>query len=188
MAVLVASGYSAAQPGVVAKWTFDASTVRGDTVVFADVSGNGHDARSRAVGSATGIVGNALICNNSLFEVTAENSMGLELSPSQFTIETWVHADTEWSAMNPSAGVLFSNGYAASGVRQGSGFYVAPDGLLNLNLPDATGSNWYYAVSSASVPARTWVHVAGTYDGTTMRVYINGVLQGSTSMPGGYNK
>jgi hypothetical protein len=36
-----------------------------------------------------------------------------------------------------------------------------------------------YAVSKDSLHAKTWTHLAGTYDGLTMRLYVNGVQAGS---------
>ena len=40
-------------------------------------------------------------------------------------------------------------------------------------------------VSSASgVNYGQWVHVAGVYDGSTVRIYVNGVQQGSTPFTG----
>jgi hypothetical protein len=39
-------------------------------------------------------------------------------------------------------------------------------------------------VSSAGLPLNTLTHIAGTYDGTTMAIYINGVLNGSISQTG----
>lgn len=42
-----------------------------------------------------------------------------------------------------------------------------------------------YKVSSLTpLIAGTWYHVAGTFDGTTMRLYLNGVLDGSFSAAG----
>ncbi len=37
------------------------------------------------------------------------------------------------------------------------------------------------AASGGVVPLNTWTHVAGAYDGTTLRVYVNGVLVASTA-------
>jgi hypothetical protein len=34
------------------------------------------------------------------------------------------------------------------------------------------------------IPLNTWVHLAGTWDGTTMKVYYNGILEGSTLASG----
>lgn len=49
-------------------------------------------------------------------------------------------------------------------------------------LPSSSAS----AQSSVSVSLNSWVHLAGTYDGTTARIYVNGVLQGTAPLNGGY--
>lgn len=43
-----------------------------------------------------------------------------------------------------------------------------------------------HATSAAAIPLNTWVHLAGTYDGTTASVYVDGILQGTATLPGGY--
>jgi concanavalin A-like lectin/glucanase superfamily protein/lamin tail-like protein/PA domain-containing protein/type IX secretion system substrate protein len=40
---------------------------------------------------------------------------------------------------------------------------------------------------STTIPVGTWTHVAGTYDGTTIKVYVNGVLDGSGSYSSTFN-
>lgn len=57
-----------------------------------------------------------------------------------------------------------------------------------------TNANWEFAVStsvarvyvfSSAVPtANVWTHVAGVYDGAEIRIYINGVLSGTTTHSG----
>lgn len=39
----------------------------------------------------------------------------------------------------------------------------------------------YDVYARATVPTNTWTHVVGTYDGTNIRIYINGVLQSTTA-------
>ena len=41
-------------------------------------------------------------------------------------------------------------------------------------------------VGATDVPLNTWTHIAGTWDGTTMRVYLNGMEDGSTSLSGSF--
>src|SRR3989338_305175 len=43
-----------------------------------------------------------------------------------------------------------------------------------------------YVCSNVPGPLNNWVHVAGTYDGTTVSIYVNGVLKGSGTLGGGY--
>lgn len=38
--------------------------------------------------------------------------------------------------------------------------------------------------ASCTVPINSWVHIAGTYDGTAIRIYCNGILMKTTSHPG----
>lgn len=37
------------------------------------------------------------------------------------------------------------------------------------------------AVSSVSTPINNWYHIAGTYSGTQLKIYVNGVLKGTTN-------
>ena len=45
-------------------------------------------------------------------------------------------------------------------------------------------SQWKYAEGGASVPLSTWTFLTGTYDGQTIRMYVNGVEVDSTSASG----
>jgi hypothetical protein len=40
------------------------------------------------------------------------------------------------------------------------------------------------AVGAATLPVNTWTHIAGSYDGTTLRLYVNGALVSSTTVGG----
>lgn len=44
--------------------------------------------------------------------------------------------------------------------------------------------NWQYLDSTTTVPTNTWTHVAATYNGTTLTVWINGQRAGSRSITG----
>lgn len=46
------------------------------------------------------------------------------------------------------------------------------------------GTRCATAPSSVKVPVNTWVHLAGTYDGTTLRVYLNGTQVTSATATG----
>ncbi len=37
-----------------------------------------------------------------------------------------------------------------------------------------------YAMSASAIPAGVWTHLAGTYDGSALRVFVNGVLDGQS--------
>ena len=43
---------------------------------------------------------------------------------------------------------------------------------------------WKYTDSTATVPTGVWTHVAATYNGTTLTVYINGLRSGSLKVTG----
>lgn len=45
----------------------------------------------------------------------------------------------------------------------------------------ANGSNRAYVTTTSALPLNTWTHVAGTYDGTNLKIYINGVLNNTAA-------
>jgi len=67
---------------------------------------------------------------------------------------------------------------------ESSGWWLGIDEEGHLSLKASIGGSWRSATSSASVGLYKWVHVAGTYDGETMRVYIDGSERGSTGASG----
>jgi hypothetical protein len=47
-----------------------------------------------------------------------------------------------------------------------------------------TSAAWKYLDSNVAVPTNTWTHVASTYDGSTLSVWINGSRAGSMAVTG----
>jgi hypothetical protein len=50
-----------------------------------------------------------------------------------------------------------------------------------------TGSDFPSVVSTTTLQPGRWYHVAGTFDGTSLRLYVNGVLEATTVSPGPVN-
>ena len=59
-------------------------------------------------------------------------------------------------------------------------WYRYPGGQIELSLYSQSTGSLEYVVSSGAISAGTWTHVYATYDGTTMRMYINGTADPNT--------
>ena len=111
--------------------------------------------------------------------VSCGNASSVQITGNQITLEAWIKPSnfgTEYWRNNiinkevwvPEAGFM---------LRCGAG------GKLNFTLGNGS---WHELVSSSAVlTANTWQHVAGTYDGSYMRIYVNGMIVDSMSAPFG---
>jgi hypothetical protein len=92
------------------------------------------------------------------------------------TVEAWIKpsANTEY------AGIV--NNVWHTGTQQ-SGYGLLMGGGLNVYFVAATASGIYYLPGAIS-SLNTWTHVAGTYDGSMMRLYVNGAEVATYSMTG----
>ena len=95
------------------------------------------------------------------------------LSPSKITCETWVYiTDFSTSPCGDCAPIIWEQG---DGYRFGTGNgQVVHFQLMN-------SSTIVSLNSSTKLTTNAWHHIAGTFDGTKMKIYINGVCRDSNS-------
>ncbi len=157
--------------GLVASYGFN----EGSGTVVADVSGGGNTGTVTGATWTTGRLGGGLLFNGTTNWVTVNDSAALDLT-NAMTLEAWV---------NPSA----SNGWRNVLLKEAPPLDLAYGLYANENVarPDATihtGASDSVAAGTAGLPLNAWTHLAGTYDGTTLRLYVNGVQVTQTAVTG----
>jgi hypothetical protein len=98
------------------------------------------------------------------------------LVTSNYTVEAWI---------NPSSQVTNSDQQSLIFGEGGSVQMVVQPGTTGVKpmFQFGTGSSFYLVLSSIQIPIGQYSHVAGTWDGVTLKVYVNGVL-GGQAVPG----
>jgi PKD repeat protein len=153
--------------GLVAAYSFDEGS--GSTVN--DLSGNGNTGTITAATWTTGKLGGALNFNGSSAMVTVNNSSSLALS-SGMTLEAWVYP----TALGGWRDVIYK------GTQD---IYVLMGSSSQANAPSTGGTFASQSVfGTAALPLNTWSHLAGTYDGAALRLYVNGTQVGSRAQSG----
>jgi Concanavalin A-like lectin/glucanases superfamily len=165
-----------AAQGPVAAWSFD-STVGG---LYADITGHGYDAAPSGTGLTlvAGIKGNALNCADTGYDIAVTNSKD-SFALGNVTVEAWFCPETYPSLQSKI--LDFSN--VASGVWNGYDMFMGNQGYVGFSV--AGNATWNTAQASAPLMLHKWYHLTGTYDGSSVRVYVNGILGGSVSYSGG---
>jgi hypothetical protein len=166
-----ASGAAAATPGLVAAYSFDSAT----SVV--DASGNDNTGTTKnTTWVASGKYGGALSFDGTSAWVTVPDSASLHFS-NGFTVEAWVNANgslgTAWQAVavkERTGGLVF-------------GLYANS----NRSLPAAVvtaGTSAQTAYGTRQLRSARWTHLAETFDGSAVRIYVNGTLRSTTLAAG----
>ncbi|MFA7272306.1 MAG: LamG-like jellyroll fold domain-containing protein [Crocinitomicaceae bacterium] len=101
--------------------------------------------------------------------INVPNSTSLNPSTS-ITLEAWIKADTY--AGNSWENVIISKDGWGTG-NQGYTLRTGAGGILSFNFSSA--GVWKEVTTSAVMTIGNWYHVAASYDGTTLRIYVNGV-------------
>ena len=109
------------------------------------------------------------------------NDTSVQIAGKKITLEAWIYA-TAWKT-NAYDGNVICKEYNTS--NYGYMLRVGAGGKLNFALGDGT---WHEITTTAQMSLNTWYHIAGTYDGTMMRAYINGVNVDSLAYTGSISK
>jgi hypothetical protein len=97
---------------------------------------------------------------------------------SSYTVEFWINPNS-YGVPTHGAGI-FINGTLASNFNRVQ-LAITPLGAVSTN--GITNSQLWGILSSAgAVPLNTWTHIALSSTGTTVRLFVNGVLAGSSAI------
>jgi concanavalin A-like lectin/glucanase superfamily protein len=172
-----AAASAATNPG--AFWHLDEAT----GTVAADSSGNANHGTIDGAARIGGRFRNALRFDGVDDKVLIARSATLE--PSAVTVEGWVRSPASPGAFRHIVAQGAVTCQAAS-----YGLYSGADGGLAFYVSSDNGSVFTVSPAApASVWDGAWHHVAGTYDGVAVRLYVDGIQVGtgsSTTLPIGY--
>ena len=110
-----------------------------------------------------------------------------ELNPKQFSISFWIQSTTiepyghivSHSNRNQTAGWQFDV-FRSGGGQPGSEVATLRFGVFNTN-------GTFFSPTQIQVPTEKFTLITGTFDGSTVRLYMDGMLVGQTEFIGEYN-
>src|SRR5262249_13850932 len=129
---------------------------------------------TNATWSTAGKYGKALSFNGTNALVTIADNALLHLTGAM-TLEAWVNP-TSLSAWRT---ILLKE----AGTDEDYAIYGNDDGNRPGGWAFANGT-YVSALGASQLPLSTWTYLATTYDGSTLRMYVNGTLTASTAVSG----
>ncbi|MES2701288.1 MAG: Ig-like domain-containing protein [Bacteroidota bacterium] len=114
---------------------------------------------------------NALRFNGTNNYVSIPHSASLNPVSNKITLEAWVN-------MSDNNNKIIIHKWSPSQ-------YSLESYLNKLTFVIYSGTSVIFVQSSTNFPLNTWVHCVGVYDGTTLSVYENGVLKGTSTPTAG---
>lgn len=160
-------------PDLVASYNLD--SVSSNTV--ADQSGNGHIGSVSGAISIAGKVGNGLDFDGNNDFVSIDS---FDINGNQLSLAVWIKADDFGTAdariISKASGVGEQDHNWMLSTIESSG--IKPRFRLK------AGGTTTTLVGTQTLTADTWYHLTATYDGNTMRLYIDGIEKGSMNKTG----
>ncbi|MBI9087201.1 MAG: DUF2341 domain-containing protein, partial [Desulfobacterales bacterium] len=158
----------------------------GSGISIVDSTVNSNDGNVLGATEATGQIGEADDFNGDADYVDLGTSVDLS---GAVTMSAWINLDdntiTDW--VRP----IVVKGESGSGIISGNASLEiingGQTGVAHLTFTLDTDAGRYRAIDTISAPTGSWVHVVGTFDGSTVRLYRDGIEQDSAGTSGSFS-
>ncbi|HYG36432.1 MAG TPA: LamG-like jellyroll fold domain-containing protein, partial [Clostridia bacterium] len=169
-------------PKAGASWCFNEGA---GSMALDGVSTNTVTLRNGMGWTSAGKFGSALLLDGIDDRAEAPHSSSLDIKGNALTVAAWVKLDSQANWQQIVAKVMevgaFNSPYFswhlfgghASTTQWRPQFQVVTAGPSSVNVSSAVNVNY-----------GEWAHIVGVYDGTAVRIYVNGVAQGSAAQTG----
>lgn len=182
--MLLSSSPLYSEDKIVAHWSFD-STDQSST--YFDVSQNGYDATTGKYSVVPSVKGNGLLCNSSANNVTIAKST-TDFNLPAFTVEAMIFSNA--ALVNPGSfenmRSVFEYTDCSSDLARGYALQIMDNGCARFAMANQDTDSWTICEGGDALKKSTWYHLAGCYDGKSMRLFVNGKLVREVTAPASY--
>lgn len=159
---------------MIAHWTMDTVDMDGNNTAYDIINNYDLTVAGGVSNIDPGFLGEAVHFNgNSSMSYTDASGVFKNAS---FTYSTWVRSsDTSTTQLMGM--------FDASSTKAGTRLLIDSSGYARIGIADALGGDWNvnikYAIGTTVINNGVWHHVVGTYDGTNLAIYVDGLLETS---------
>jgi hypothetical protein len=121
--------------------------------------------------------------NFALYFNGTNNKVGIYDSPAlnpagALTVETWINAGS-WAGSIWAGNIVCKQGTSPD---RGYGLTAGENGRVEFTI--AMNNSWKAVSTPQLLGLNAWYHLAGVFDGTTLKIYVNGFLQNTAEASG----
>ncbi|MEI7981668.1 MAG: LamG-like jellyroll fold domain-containing protein [Bacteroidota bacterium] len=121
--------------------------------------------------------------NFALYFNGLNNKVGIYDSPvlnptSALTVEAWINAGS-WAGSIWAGNIICKQGTSPD---RGYGLTAGENGRVEFTI--SMSNSWKSVNTPQMLGLNTWYHLAGVFDGTSLKIYVNGLLQNTTVVSG----
>ncbi len=148
----------------------------GTSTCMTDLSGNRNNGTLVGTTNTVGVFGAARSFNGASDYLIVPETSSLEAL--RLTISAWVKV----TAITSTGQMIVDNSIPAAAPNDvGYGLSVQANGTVGFGIYNSAQTAPVSVYTSTSIGVGTWYHVAATYDGFYMRIYLNGALSGTVA-------